>query len=942
MRLRRLFVRTTVMSLALTLVFGGAAFAQNPAPPSPQPTPAPSPAPSPSPSPSPEPSIFDTPGAEIFDQPQPLNLGAGTPSPSPSPTPPDGPFKSPLTGDLGGPAEASQFSSLVDAYHAMIQAQINLAAAQACQSGIAEAMKALTEATSNFDIRMQGYIRSFSEYNGAGQDGPGEGRIILGRYNQMDAMYGPTGYPKSPEQQKTYESAVGQVTAAVVKADKKPYTAGSCPATPAAKGPSLKHPVPPPPGGGAPPASAPHNIPGDAPRTPAEALPCWVDQGAKALVQPVFLVPEGSASPDLFNSETPHAGIPGGATFTRGTDGSWTNDASGAPVPNSSLVPNGSQPDPLFPGNGDRRFSHGFTAEPAAVTKLVRIPCPPPAQDAAQGPNPPKPQPPPPVNGGQLVSTLVGIIVPADTRPGDQISATVVTSPQAYDGVPGLRVVQVTLPLAKDAQGTATLSGLVVETGDKKPQSAERPLLVQVAKDAQKVDFALQRLGEDNPRSGVAEAAKNAVSYPIMARDVGSSIPASSGKASDYTTPPVYSDGALQVIHGPVSGDSKATQVLVDNQPGKIVAESPRALYFKLPDNTAPGAHTVTLKEGAQPLTSFHVAVVSLKLSADQLVLKRGQSTAFHATILGADSLPPSAWHAGVESDLIDPKEVAALAPAGALKAEKPGLIAMKIENKSKDTVQLTDAKGNQITNLLGKESFAGGPYTFDGKLKSVRDGNFNIDVRVVPLLAPIAGELAEAATNPSSASEPEEAGPLSEPVAGAPPPFTTPEELPHLVAYFTAATGTLHVRDAEHFSQRITEGKFPVQWKPGESSAQVLGDDGGKASAPVALDKASDAPPAKPEIGDVKYLDESAILKVDQDPGGCGFYIANGNKWGLREVRRHYTYLGGTGDESGTETFSAVHRDYYYRNMNDCTGLAGVKDGPGTWTLTVGSWPKP
>jgi len=677
---------------------------------------------------------------DVFDQP--IGTGASTPSP----TPPDGPFKSPLTGEPGGSAgEAAQFSLLVDAYHAMIQAQIDLGAAQVCQSGIDQATKALTDATSKFNSMMETYIRSFSEYNGAGQDGPGEGNLILGRGNQMIAMYGLPYSPdaKTPEQQKTYDGAVSQVTAAVAKADKKPYSAGSCPNRPAAQRPALKLPTPPP-GGGEPLASSAQGNPGNTPKTPAEAYPCWVDQGAKALVKPIYLVPEGSVSSDLFTSDTPHAGTPSGAKFTRGSDGSWANDADGAWVPNSTLVPNGSQSDPSYPGNEDRRISHGNSPEPQAVTKLVRIPCPPPTQAAAQGPTPPNLQPPPPIGGGQLVSTLVGIVMPTDTRPGDQISATVVTDPQAYAGVPGLRVVPATVPLEKDAQGAATLSGVVVEAGDKKPQSAEGPLLVRVAQDAQEVDFAFERLSGDKPPAGITSSVEDSVSYPILTEDVGSTTPASSGMPASYTTPPVYSDGALQVIHGPVSGDSKTTQVLVDNQPGKIIAESPRSLYFKLPENTMPGAHTVTLKEGAQTLTSFRVAVVSLKLWADLLVLKRGQSTMFHVTILGADSIPASAWHAGVEKDLVDSKEVAALVPVSDLSPEKPGLIAMNIENRSTDTVKLTDAKGDQITKLLGKERFAGGPYTFDGKLKSVSDGTFNIEVRIVPLLAPIAGELAK------------------------------------------------------------------------------------------------------------------------------------------------------------------------------------------------------
>jgi hypothetical protein len=193
--------------------------------------------------------------------------------------------------------------------------------------------------------------------------------------------------------------------------------------------------------------------------------------------------------------------------------------------------------------------------------------------------------------------------------------------------------------------------------------------------------------------------------------------------------------------------------VLLDNQPAKIVAESPRALYFKLPENTTPGAHTVLLKEGGLTLSSFHVAVIWLKLSADLLALKRGQSTAMHATILGAEAIPASAWRMGIEKDLVDSKEAGAmvLASTGSewcwlrgCSPDKPGVIALSIVNNTMDTVALSDAKGGHVTKLLGKESFSGGPYTFNGKIKSFRDGTFDINVRVIPLLAPIEGEAAQ------------------------------------------------------------------------------------------------------------------------------------------------------------------------------------------------------
>ena len=128
--------------------------------------------------------------------------------------------------------------------------------------------------------------------------------------------------------------------------------------------------------------------------------------------------------------------------------------------------------------------------------------------DQAIAPAPPAPKPrpsPPPLGSGvQLVNGVIGVVMPTDTRAGDQVSATVVTNPKAYEGVPGLQVAQATLPLTRDAQGVATLSGVVVETGNNKLQSAEGGILVEVARSSEKLTMQFLTDGSDTP---VAEQA---------------------------------------------------------------------------------------------------------------------------------------------------------------------------------------------------------------------------------------------------------------------------------------------------------------------------------------------------------------------------------------------------------------------------------------------------
>ena len=568
-------------------------------------------------------------------------------------------------------------------------------------------------------------------------------------------------------------------------------------------------------------------------------------------------------------------------------------------------------------------------------------------------PLPPKPKdhpsPPHTGSGEQLVNGMIGVVMPTDTRAGDRFTATVVQDPQNYEGVPGLKVLTATVPLMADAQGNVSLQGLVVDTGHKMRQPAEIPLLVNVAKDAHQISLQFKRRGEDKPLAVATAAVEDSTSYPILTEEV--STPPSP-LSSAYTTPPAYPSGGIQDIHGPLSGNSEVTHVLLDDKPGPIIAENPRSVYFKLPDNTAPGAHTVTLKEGTRTLSTFQVAVIWLKVSADLLALKRGQSTAMHATILGANSIPASAWRMGIEKGLVDPKEAGAMVLANTgtewcwLKGcspDKPGAIALSIENKSPETVKLIDAKGEKVTKLLGREDFSNGSYTFNGKLKSVRDGKFDISLRVTPLLAPIEGEAPAKANNPPIASSPDESRRSAERVPSAPPSFATPVELPHLIAYFVQSTDTLHIRNQAHLLQGIAGGKFAIQWKSGEASAQLQAAGKHAITAQVALDDADVPPVGEPHIGDVKFVEREDIMSHNEHVFDCRPGTnAEGEKVGLRSNVRQYTYLAGDGKESGTEIFNNVMCDNVYR-IKDCSaGYYDAVDFFALWTLTVGPWPNP
>jgi hypothetical protein len=578
-------------------------------------------------------------------------------------------------------------------------------------------------------------------------------------------------------------------------------------------------------------------------------------------------------------------------------------------------------------------------SNPSTGTGTSTNPSPSPGPSASPSPSPSSGG-----NAGGSVKTLIGIVLPADTRPGDTATATVVKDPQSYSGVPGLRVIQATVPLTTDAQGEVSLAGLVVNTGDGQPQPASQPLKMNVPANAAALNVVLGEIGSDTPLDTETVPLTPAAPTPETAIWEPSKV--AQIPATAYTTAPAEEGGAVQAIHGPVSGDSVSTQVLVDGRPSTIVAESPRAAYWELPTNTAPGAHKLTVVEDGNVMSSFHVAVVDLRLNAKDLRLVKNQSTEFSATVDDGNAVAASAWQPGMDSDLVEPKTASELLPEKA-GSPRPAAIVLQIQNKSPETIKLAGAKANMITIPLEQKDFTNGTYTVSEKIQSVRSGTFNITAEVIPLLAPIHGEALPVQTQTeettsTSRSSTATAPPQTE-IPVALPSKPTALELSHTTAYFVASTHQLHIRNSAHFLQGVRSGKFLVTWSTGSSTATIREADGSTVHADVIADDPKDNP-QEPKIGDIKFVENEKINSVDENTGACEkvpALFSDKQFLGRRQVRRHYTELVDSGNDSGTESYQVIVRNYFYDATDCSSGGAGTTDVDQRFVLTVGSWPK-
>ncbi|HEY6066648.1 MAG TPA: hypothetical protein VIY96_10845, partial [Thermoanaerobaculia bacterium] len=325
---------------------------------------------------------------------------------------------------------------------------------------------------------------------------------------------------------------------------------------------------------------------------------------------------------------------------------------------------------------------------------------------------------------GPVSATLVGVVLPEDTRAGDTVSGIVVTNPKDWEGARGLRVVELTVPLARDKSGQPVLDGVTVRAGDGPERPADDGFTCTVPRDGSDVALTFGR--EGGPPLAQAK-------LPVKAGPAGSDAP-----PTDFQTPPVCQAGNVHPIDGPANGASGDTSVALNGEKLRVVAETPRAIYCLVPDGAKAGAARLELTEKGIH-RSFPVVTLRLEMSADKLDLIRGESTRFSAVIAGLEALPESAWRGGA------PLDAGALARARARvpdlripTADQPGTLLLVIENRSPDVISIDGERGGAIARTYARGDQVGGRYRFDGTIHSKRSGGFNVHGEVFAFLAPV------------------------------------------------------------------------------------------------------------------------------------------------------------------------------------------------------------
>jgi hypothetical protein len=407
-------------------------------------------------------------------------------------------------------------------------------------------------------------------------------------------------------------------------------------------------------------------------------------------------------------------------------------------------------------------------------------------------------------------TTLVGVVVPDEIQPGDQVMGTVTLNPEKYEGTPGLRVITAEIP-TKGSGTSGELSGTIIEVGtpsaDPQKSGELTGVIVEVPK--KKEDHkGSGTLGKILMTAGQAGANQLPLLFrpkgggqPIASRNIPVT-PATGPPPQTFEVPSVIGGNDIPEITGPIGTPNP--RIEIGETPAEVIAGGPRTTYFEVPENMTPGGNqTITMRE--QPVTSIpnqtpgtpaapqtgtpavpsdpskpampadpakpampadptkpanslapgqsvvfdNIAIVGIGLRADgpTKVMNRGTETPIEASVTG--NLPPALLDRPLPSSRYLAK-IPFRALKGAPRVGDRGKIGIHIENRSPQTIRLEGEEGGAITKWFSREEAASGRMVVKSKIIARRAGGYNVRARVIPMVAPALGKVSAAAGTPA------------------------------------------------------------------------------------------------------------------------------------------------------------------------------------------------
>lgn len=341
------------------------------------------------------------------------------------------------------------------------------------------------------------------------------------------------------------------------------------------------------------------------------------------------------------------------------------------------------------------------------------------------------------------VIKTIALVLPAQFRPGERISGTLVEDAEQYKELPEVAVVALTVPFESAGEGSR-LWGWSFETEGERPQPADGPITFVVPGNGSPLKITLRQAG--NPEHSVSQT----VSLPQPE--------AAPAPTRSFHAPALCLKDGLCAVSGRFSGDGSKTFAAFDDRPARIVAETPTTAYISIPDRIEQGAHSLCISEGAK-FVAFPMVVGEFLLQDNGRELQPAQSLIMLLTLEGPAEIPDTKWTAGnfpagnlaqarrlipdfqlPQGDRKNAKEPEAGSESENEDREN-GEIVLVLKNITPGRTSLRNSKDGMLVFHLGHEAFSHGLFKYNLLVEAEQAGTAEVKGYVIPFLAPVAGQ---------------------------------------------------------------------------------------------------------------------------------------------------------------------------------------------------------
>ncbi len=356
------------------------------------------------------------------------------------------------------------------------------------------------------------------------------------------------------------------------------------------------------------------------------------------------------------------------------------------------------------------------------------------------------------------VQQEAGLVLPAQLRPGERVSGTVVANPDQYDETPEVTVTRVAVPF-ESAGEASRLSGWWFEATGEKPQRADGPITLVVPRGGSGLNITFRQAG--NPAHSVSKT----LTFPLHPVEKPRSL-------KSFHAAALCLKGGLCMVSGPFNGDSSKTFAAFQDRPATIVAETTDTAYISIPELTEPGARPLFLVEGSaegSKIVALPVVVGEFFIRNNYRELTAGQTLIMFPTLDGPGHIPDPEWRPGnfPATNLAQARQFIPefQLPQGNREAQeereeeaKPeanekgepkekreekigGEILLVVKNVTPEQISLRSSRNEMLVFRLSDEAFRRGEFKYDLMVAAKKAGKVEVKGYVIPFLAPIAGQ---------------------------------------------------------------------------------------------------------------------------------------------------------------------------------------------------------